>query len=141
MLIAAMILGLIGGISYFIGGITGLTGVEGSTPWWNVAMIPVGLVGIIGGALPRHKPALAGGLLLLAGVSALAVGLSSANVLIGPSSDSSLFGLAFLSMHPLVGSAFYLPPLFALVIAGALALAANKTPVTKSAAQGITFLG
>ncbi|GAG41186.1 unnamed protein product, partial [marine sediment metagenome] len=36
MLIAAMILGLIGGISYFIGGITGLIGVPPPTPWWSV---------------------------------------------------------------------------------------------------------
>ena len=138
MLIAAMILGLVGGISYFIGGITGLTGIEGSTPWWNVALIPAGLVGTIGGALPRHKPALAGALLLLAGVSALAVGLSSVDAIVGSPSDLSF--IQFLSMHPFVGSAFYLPPLFALIIGGALALAANKAPATKSAARENTFV-
>ena len=139
MLTAAMILGLIGGISYFIGGISGLTGIEGPTPWWNVAMIPVGLVGTTGGSLPRHKPALAGTLLLLAGVSALAVGLSSADTLIDPSTPSlSFFG--FLSLHPFTGTIFYLPPLFMLIVGGALALAANKGAVTKPTAAAITFL-
>ncbi len=139
MLIAAMILGLIGGISYFIGGITGLIGVPPPTPWWSVALIPIGLVGTIGGALPRCKPTLAGACLILAGVSALGVGLASAEEIFGWTRDfPSLF--AYLSLHPLMGSLLYVPSLFALIIGGALALAANKGLDRKSAAREITFL-
>ena len=130
MLIAAMILGLVGGMLYFIGGSTGvLADFWGSsmepnppTPWWAVAMIPVGVIGTIGGAMARWKANLAGVTLLLAGVSALAVGFASAEETFGSSSSLS----SVLSMHPFIGSVLYFPPLIMLIVGGSLALSVKR---------------
>jgi len=126
MLIAAMILGLVGGMLYFIGGSTGVLadfwGSTEPTPWWAVAMVPVGIIGTIGGAMARWKANLAGVTLLLAGVSALAVGIASAEETFGSSSGLS----SVLSMHPFFGSVLYFPPLIMLIVGGSLALSAKK---------------
>lgn len=84
MLIAAMILGLIGGISYFIRGIT-LAVILVDPPWWVVSLIIVGIVSTIGSALILQKPSqqvyklfpLSAILLLLAGLSAIVVVIQS----------------------------------------------------------------
>ena len=124
MLIAAMILGLVGGMSYFIGGCTGaLADIWGNTeptPWWAIAMIPVGVIGTIGGAMARWKASLAGVTLLLAGVSALAVGIASAEESFASSSGVPL------AMHPFIGSILYFPPLIMLIVGGSLALSVKR---------------
>ena len=125
MLIAAMVLGLIGGITYFVGGGAGAIGYSstGATPWWIIALIPIGAVGIIGAALVRVKPSLAGSILLLAGAAAISVGFASFE-------DAANNGRLFvgpLPVHAFAGPTGWLPvPLLALIIAGALALAAGK---------------
>ena len=79
MLIAAMILGLIGGITYFVGGGAGAIGWggEGSAPWWVVSLIPIGVLGAMGAALARTKPSVAGMIMLLAAAGAMGVGFAS----------------------------------------------------------------
>ncbi len=125
MLIAAMVLGLIGGITYFVGGGAGAIGYSstGATPWWIIALIPIGAVGIIGAALVRVKPSLAGSILLLAGAAAISVGFASyedAAVVHGLS-------LSWFPQHSFAGPLIYLPvPLLSLVVGGALALSAGK---------------
>lgn len=128
MLLAAMILGLIGGIQYFIGGTAGTITEHwdhmDNTPWWVISLIPIGVVGTIGGAVVLWRPSLGGVLLLLAGVSAMVIGLVSFDESFGQ--DGVLLFPAFVSTHPFVPLAYLLSPLFALIIGGALALAGRK---------------
>ena len=128
MLLAAMILGLIGGIQYFIGGTAGTITEHwdhmDNAPWWVISLIPIGVVGTLGGAVVRWRPSLGGVLLLLAGVSAMVIGLVSFDESFGQ--DGVLLFPAFVSTHPFVPLAYLLSPLFALIIGGALALAGRK---------------
>lgn len=125
MLIAAMILGLVGGILYFVGGATGVIvdAWEEAASWWAIALIPIGLIGFIGGALARTRADLAAIFMLLAGLSALVVGLYSAQDAFGGSG----LGAGYLSVHPLMSSSpFFIPPLVLLIVGGALALTAKR---------------
>jgi len=134
MLIAAMVLGLIGGIAYFVGGgagavdpgifiVSGATSAPTSAPWWVIALIPIGAVAIIGAALVRVNSGLGGSILLLAGAAAISVGFASFE-------DAANNGRLFvgpLPVHAFAGPTGWLPvPLLALIIAGALALSAGK---------------
>lgn len=134
MLLAAVILGLIGGISYFIGGAAGTVaefedymGHPLDTPWWVIPLIPIGVVGTIGGALVRWRPSLAGVLLLLAAASSIVIGIISFDEAI--SQEGMNFFPPVVTTHPFAGSLGFPPiPLFALIIAGALAFAGRKRP-------------
>jgi hypothetical protein len=128
MLIAAMILGLIGGITYFIGGISAVTSVaweelihyHTGPPWWAVSMIPVGLVATLGGYLAYRKPYAGAVLLLLASVAAMAIGIASFQISF--ELDDVGFVPPMLSVHPFGGSLVLLPgPILAVIIATALA--------------------
>ena len=129
MLIAAMILGLIGGISYFIGGTTYIVSTD-DYPWWGISLIPIGLVGAIGSALVLWKPnqQLSAILLLLACVSAIVVGIISFE-------EAAVHKSSYLSAPPITTHAFggfilYQPlPLFALIVGGALAIAGRQRRV------------
>jgi hypothetical protein len=78
MLIAAMILGLIGGITYFVGGCTGtISWGEGTAPWWVISLIPIGAVGAMGAAMAKTKPMMAGAIMMLAAAAAMGVGFAS----------------------------------------------------------------
>ena len=80
MLLAAMILGLIGGTSYFIMGIVGHIVPEmyhHGTPWWITSLMPIGLVAFAGGILVHWEPKLGTALFALASASAITIGLTS----------------------------------------------------------------
>jgi hypothetical protein len=126
MLVAAMILGLVGGISYFVGGGAGaIYWAEGSTPWWVIALIPIGAVGAIGGAMARANPGIAGSVMLLAGAAAIAVGFASYEDAF--QARTFLSNLPSIPAHAFVGPLIYLPaPLLSLIVGGALALSAQK---------------
>lgn len=131
MLIAAMILGLIGGVSYFIGG-TGLTVSDvdfmpwDDTPWWVISMIPIGIVGTIGAMSVLWKQSLAAVLLLMAGASAIAIGI----VAYDDVPEMMPYIYLGMPMHPFGGSLFYSAvPLFSLIIAAALTIAGRKREV------------
>jgi hypothetical protein len=130
MLIAAMILGLIGGITYFVGGCVGIIGWEdGTAPWWMIMLVVIGPVGAMGAAMARTKPTMAGMVMLVAAAAALGVGVASY------SDFQEHFGGMLnvstelpLPVHPFMGSLLSLPvPLLTLVIGGMLALASGKT--------------
>jgi hypothetical protein len=128
MLIAAMILGLIGGITYFVGGGAGAIGWggEGSAPWWVVSLIPIGVLGAMGAALARTKPSVAGMIMLLAAAGALGVGFASFEEYASGQISSQYMSLV-LPTHPFAGSVLYAPvPLLTLVIGGVLALSSGK---------------
>ena len=130
MLIAAMVLGLIGGITYFVGGGMGAivhTGYD-SAQWWVIALIAIGAVAIIGAALVRVNPGMGGRILLLAGAAAISVGFASYETASASQPSLSLW----FPEHPFAGPFIYLPvPLLSLIIGGALALAAGKRSDTK----------
>jgi len=128
MLIAAMILGLVGGISYFVGGGAGaISWAEGSTPWWVIALIPIGAIGALGAAMVRANPSVGGSIMLLTGAAAIAVGFASYDEAIGVTSFFRNVLLSSIPAHAFVGPAIYLPvPLLSLIIGGALALSAPK---------------
>ena len=130
MLIAAMILGLIGGITYFVGGCAGVIGWEdGTAPWWMIMLVVIGPVGAMGAAMARTKPQLAGMIMLLAAAAALGVGLASYSDFQARSMDTmlSLSRDVSLPAHPFMGSLFSVPvPLLTLVIGGMLALSSGK---------------
>ncbi|MFC2017963.1 hypothetical protein ACFLTQ_01500 [Chloroflexota bacterium] len=145
MLIAAMILGLMGGVLYFIAG-SGLATVGEDTqlfngdsaPWWVISMIPIGIVGIIGGALVLWKPnslvfqrlPLSAVLLLLASVAAFAIGIVSYEEAVEDMFASVLLGIP---MHLFSGNLISSPgPLLALIIAAALNIAGRKRQVQES---------
>ncbi len=134
MLIAAMILGLVGGITYFVGGSVGVIGWEdGTAPWWMIMLVVIGPVGAMGAAMARTKPQLAGMVMLLAAVAALGTGLASYSDF--QSHFSSTLGMSpelALPVHPFMGSLFSLPvPLLALIVGGMLALSSGKTTATE----------
>lgn len=93
MRIAALILGLIGGIiglfaagiALGVGALGGATGVQGSDTVVGLgwAALALSVVGIVGGALALAKPRAAAVLLLLAGIGGL-VAISLAYVVSGP---------------------------------------------------------
>lgn len=127
MLIAAMILGIIGGISYFVGGSAGALGWGGDgAPWWVFALMPIGILGAMGAMLVRIRPNLAGYIMLLAAAGALGVGFASfedyATNYYAPGSIVSL-----VPTHAFAGSLIYVPvPLLTLIIGGVLALSSGK---------------
>lgn len=129
MLIAAMVLGLIGGITYFVGGCTGvIVWEDGTAPWWMIMLVVIGPVGAMGAAMARTKPSMAGVVMLAAAAVALGVGLASytdfqEKVVI----DTTLLSDGVLPVHPFMGSLLGVPvPLLALVIGGMLALSSGK---------------
>jgi tellurite resistance protein TehA-like permease len=128
MLIAAMILGLIGGITYFVGGCTGaISWTDGTAPWWVVSLIPIGVLGAMGAALARTKPSVAGMIMLLAAAGALGVGLASYSAYDAYVVDRTLARDILLPVHPFMGSVMYAPvPLLTLIIGGMLALSSGK---------------
>ena len=145
MLLAAMILGIVGGVTYFAGGISAVTSVSWEQifethtgpPWWTVILIPIGLVGLFGGVLVYWKPKAGAILLALASVSALAAGIASYQQ---SSQLVQLEGVSFvppiLPTHPFATPLLYLPgPLLALTVGAALAFAAMKRPGIKSVGQ------
>jgi len=126
MLVAAMILGLIGGIAYFVGGGAGaISWADGSTPWWVIALIPIGAIGALGGAMVRANPGIGGTCMLLAGAAAIAVGFASYEEAF--EARTFLSNLPSIPAHAFVGPAIYLPvPLLSLIVGGALALSAGQ---------------
>jgi hypothetical protein len=138
MLIAAMILGLVGGTIYFVGGGAGsiVLGDGGSAPWWVIALIPIGAAGVMGGALVRVNSVMAGIILLLAAAAAISVGFASYEeawdtVIRQGTTNYYLIPTGILSQHAFLGPLIYLPvPLLSLIIGGALALSAGKRPST-----------
>jgi hypothetical protein len=143
MLIAAMVLGLIGGVTYFVGGLSAVTTVSWEDifethtgpPWWVIALIPIGFVGAVGGLLVCTKTSLGIASLALASVAALATGIASFEQSF--ELDNTLFAPPILPAHPFAGLAIYLPvPLLALIIATALAYTAKKAGEDKYAVTG-----
>jgi hypothetical protein len=115
MLIAAMILGLIAGVGYFLGGISGIVHV--GQPWWMIILIPIGVLGTLGGILVLMKSNYAAFLLLLASLLAAVSGVISLDEAI-----SADFIPPRMPMHPFGGTLYFLSvPMFALIIATALA--------------------
>ncbi len=103
MLIAAMILGLIGGVTYFVGGGVGtivLSEGTNSAPWWVVSLIPIGVVGAMGAAMARTKPNVAGIVMLLAVVGAMGVGFASCDA----AQEYGAISEALKGIHPFRGS-------------------------------------
>lgn len=127
MLIAAMVLGLIGGITYFVGGCTGvIVWEDGTAPWWMILLVVIGPVGAMGAAMARTKPSMAGLVMLLAAAVAMGVGLASYTDFVETVGDPGLADLA-LPVHPFMGAALGLPvPLLGLVVGGMLALSSGQ---------------
>ncbi|MDM7999680.1 MAG: hypothetical protein QUS33_06700 [Dehalococcoidia bacterium] len=133
MLIAAMVLGLIGGITYFVGGGAGAIGWQSgdSAPWWVISLVPIGVLGAMGAAIARTKPMTAGVVMLLAAVAALGIGFASYEEYAADYIALECVP-ATLPTHAFAGSLVYFPvPLLTLIIGGVLALASGK----KSAAE------
>ena len=126
MLIAAMILGLIGGITYFVGGGVGSIVLgEGtdSAPWWVVSLIPIGVVGAMGGAIARTRPNVAGLVMLLAAVGAMGVGFASCEAAMEYKAIDEVLN----TIHPFGGPLLFAQiPLLSLIIGGMLALSSGK---------------
>ena len=132
MLIAAMVLGLIGGITYFLGGCTGtVSWGEGTAPWWVISLIPIGAVGAMGAAMARTKPMTAGALMLLAAAAAMGVGFASIPDYISRSDTAGGIPTNYLAVlvpaHAL-GSRIEAVPysLLTLIIGGMLAISTGK---------------
>jgi len=133
MLIAAMILGIIGGTAYFIGGGAGSIALSsGDAPWWVIALIPIGAAGVMGGALVRVNPSFAGIVMLLAAAAAISVGFASYEEAVDVVTHNNfLMPPNMLPQHPFAGPLIYLPvPLLSLVVGGALAISSGKKPAT-----------
>jgi hypothetical protein len=126
MLIAAMILGLIGGVTYFVGGGAGsiILGTGGdSAPWWVISLIPIGALGAMGGALARTKPMVAGTVMLLAAVGAMGVGFASCEAAMEYKAIDEILN----TIHPFGGPLLFAQvPLLSLIIGGMLALSSGK---------------
>jgi hypothetical protein len=131
MLIAAMILGLIGGITYFVGGCAGIVSwpdtISETAPWWMIMVVVIGAVGAMGASMARTKPTMAGAIMLLAAAVALGVGIASYNAYDGYVADRTIARDIYLPVHPFMGYALYVPvPLLTLIIGGMLALSSGK---------------
>ena len=128
MLIAAMILGLIGGISYFVGGGAGVVSWgAGTAPWYMISLIPIGVLGAMGGMVARTKPSMGGIIMRVTAAAAMGVGFGSYNAYAGDETISHQFASLILPVHPFMGSLVYAPvPLLCLVVGGALALSSGK---------------
>jgi hypothetical protein len=126
MLIAAMILGLIGGITYFVGGGVGTIVLgEGadSAPWWVVSLIPIGALATMGAAIVRTKPNVAGYVLLLAAAGAIGVGFASCQEAMEYKAIDEVLN----TIHPFGGPFMFVQvPLLSLFIGGMLALSSGK---------------
>lgn len=136
MLVAAMILGLIGGITYFVGGCVGIISwpetVSEVAPWWMILTMLVGAVGAMGAAMARTKPTVAGAVMLLSAAVALGVGIASYNSYDGYVADRILSRDIQLPVHPFMGYALYIPvPLLTLILGGMLALSSGKKTGTE----------
>ncbi len=134
MLLIAMILGLIGGLSYALGGASALTSVaweevvvyHTGPPWWVVTLIPIGLVGATGGALVYWRPNIGAALLFLAIFGAVLTGLMAMQD--SYEVEGQFLG-QILPMHPFAGPLMIFPvPIFALVTALALTMAFLRKP-------------
>ena len=133
MLIAAMVLGLIGGITYFVGGGAGAIGWQGdgNAPWWVISLVPIGVLGAMGAALVRTKPTWAGMIMLLAAAGALGVGFASFEDYSSGQVNSAYMSL-ILPTHAFAGSILYAPvSLLTLIIGGVLALSSGKKSGTE----------
>jgi len=132
MLIAAMILGLIGGITYFVGGCTGtISWTDGTAPWWVVSLIPIGAVGAMGAAMARTKPVVAGVVMLIAAVSAMGIGFASLPDFVARQGTAgglpSEYFTVLVPAHALSGNLLVAPfSLLTLIIGGMLALSSGK---------------
>jgi hypothetical protein len=132
MLVAAMILGLIGGISYFVGGCAGtISWPDGAAPWWVISLIPIGGVGAMGASMARTKPSMAGVVMLIAAVSAMGVGFASLPDFIERQSTVGALPSEYLTVlvpaHALGGNILVVPfSLLTLIIGGMLALSTGK---------------
>ena len=127
MLIAAMILGLIGGITYFVGGGAGaVSWGDGTAPWWMLSLIPIGVLGAMGAMVARTKPNIGGIVMLLAAAGALGVGFASFEEYSTDQIASAYMSLV-VPTHAFAGSILYAPvPLLTLIIGGVLALSSGK---------------
>ena len=127
MLIAAMILGLIGGISYFVGGGAGVVSWgAGTAPWYMISLIPIGVLGAMGGMVARTKPSMGGIIMLVTAAAAMGVGFASFAKYSSDQINSTYMSLV-LPTHPFAGSIISAPvPLLCLVVGGALALSSGK---------------
>jgi len=132
MLIAAMVLGLIGGITYFVGGCAGtISWGEGTAPWWVISLIPIGAVGAMGAAMARTKPLTAGAVMLLAAAGAMGVGFASLpdfiNRLDTAGEVPSNYLTVLVPAHALTGNLLVVPfSLLTLIIGGMLAISTGK---------------
>jgi len=132
MLIAAMVLGLIGGITYFVGGCAGtISWGEGTAPWWVISLIPIGAVGAMGAAMARTKPMTAGAVMLLAAAGAMGVGFASLpdfiNRLDTVGEVPSNYLTVLVPAHALTGNLLVVPfSLLTLIIGGMLAISTGK---------------
>ncbi len=128
MLIAAMVLGIIGGITYFVGGGAGAIGWQGdgNAPWWVISLMPIGVLGVMGAMLVRIRPNIAGYVMLLAAVGAMGVGFASFEEY-ATEHVAQGYVVSVLPTHAFAGSIVYFPiPLLALIIGGVLALSSGK---------------
>lgn len=132
MLIAAMVLGLIGGITYFVGGCTGtISWGEGTAPWWVISLIPIGAVGAMGASMARTKPMMAGAIMLLAAAGALGVGFASLPDFLGRLETADGLPNYYFTVpvpaHALSGNVLLVPfSLLTLIIGGMLAISTGK---------------
>ena len=132
MLIAAMVLGLFGGITYFVGGCTGtISWGEGTAPWWVISLIPIGAVGAMGAALAKTKPTMAGAIMMLAAAAAMGVGFASLPDFLSRLETAgglpSYYFTVPVPAHALSGNILLVPfSLLSLIIGGMLAISTGK---------------
>ncbi|MDY6917004.1 MAG: hypothetical protein SVP26_03525 [Chloroflexota bacterium] len=152
MLTAAMVIGVLGGVAYLMAGlVAAVLGVPAGDTWssvalvgapvWLVMLIPIGLMGIIGGALGRRRPTEAGILLWLASGALVVVGLVSVHDMLRLIGDSplSLHGYESVIVFALV--LYFVAGLFALMGGGTLALVGRTAKITAKANGRVTRAG
>jgi hypothetical protein len=106
MLITAMVLGILVGVTEFLSGLGYLAAIaadSGAIYWWAVALVPIGLVATLGGVSALSRPGIAA-ILLLSSCFANAV-----------------VGLVSIALDEIGGSLLLMPAVL-LALAGALAL-------------------